>query len=195
MIGIWDDHDYGEHDGDRHNPVKHMMRKLYLDFIGEPMTSQRRTEADRGLYASYYADASRIVKILLIDIHFEREGQDDLGRRQEEWLERQVMDEADSKIFVIVSPSPLIACDRPGGDKVRNLSRKYILELIRRKNKKFFIISGELHYAEFTQLNYLTRRGDQSDLYEVMSSGLTHINGLAETVPFALLQSFNVPSF
>ena len=53
-------------------------------------------------------------------------------------------------MFLIISPAPLIAFDRPGGDKVRNLSRKFILELIRKKNKKFFIISGELHYAEFT---------------------------------------------
>ena len=65
-----------------------MMRKLYLDFISEPMTTTRRIETDRGLYTSYYADASRKIKIILIDIHFDREGLDDLGKRQEEWLDR-----------------------------------------------------------------------------------------------------------
>jgi hypothetical protein len=36
IIGVWDDHDYGENNGNINNRVKHQMRDIFLDFIEEP---------------------------------------------------------------------------------------------------------------------------------------------------------------
>ena len=41
VVGVWDDHDFGINDADKHNPVKQEMREIYLDFIGEAKNSSR----------------------------------------------------------------------------------------------------------------------------------------------------------
>lgn len=41
IIGVWDDHDYGKNNGGLEYQRKNEMRKLYLDFIEEPLNSSR----------------------------------------------------------------------------------------------------------------------------------------------------------
>lgn len=79
VVGIWDDHDYGQHDGDISNPDKDLFRAAYLDFVDEPADSERRLRRDDGIYTSYYLDAGRQAKLILLDIHYSRDGLDDLG--------------------------------------------------------------------------------------------------------------------
>ena len=42
VIGMWDDHDFGTNDGGKHYPFKDQNRDIWLDFIGEPSTTERR---------------------------------------------------------------------------------------------------------------------------------------------------------
>ena len=63
-MGVWDDHDYGTNDADKHFEHKEMMRELYLDFIDEPKDSTRRSNPD-GIYQSYYLSHGRVLLILL----------------------------------------------------------------------------------------------------------------------------------
>lgn len=53
IIGVWDDHDYGLNDQGKHFKNKHIQKQMYLDFIQEPLESQRRTEVYEGLYQDY----------------------------------------------------------------------------------------------------------------------------------------------
>jgi alkaline phosphatase D len=50
IIGVWDDHDYGKNNGDKTFKNKHIIREIFLDFIDEPLDSQRRLEKDTGIY-------------------------------------------------------------------------------------------------------------------------------------------------
>ena len=51
MIGIWDDHDYGVNDGDARNPFRIEQKQLFLDYLDEPQTSERRLRGDdNGIY-------------------------------------------------------------------------------------------------------------------------------------------------
>ena len=44
IIGVWDDHDYGQNDSGRDFEMKDQNRDLWLDFIGEPEDSERRLQ-------------------------------------------------------------------------------------------------------------------------------------------------------
>ena len=85
VIGIWDDHDSGMGDGDSSNPALDQMKKLYLDFLDEPINSQRH-QPGVGLWVSYYLDTQKQVKLILLDGHYGRTGEDDLGPDQMAWL-------------------------------------------------------------------------------------------------------------
>lgn len=89
IIGIWDDHEYGMSNGDASNPHKEWFREKFLDFLDEPDDSPRRTRKG-GVYDSYYLDEEGRVKIIMLDIHFSRVGDDDLGDEQREWLAEQI---------------------------------------------------------------------------------------------------------
>ena len=79
MIGVWDDHDYGMHDGDSSHKDRDWFKAKYLDFLQEPQDSVRRNRRNDGIYTSYYLDAGKKVKLLLLDLHYSRTGDDDLG--------------------------------------------------------------------------------------------------------------------
>eukprot|EP00877_Chromochloris_zofingiensis_P012778 jgi/Chrzof1/7754/Cz02g35160.t1 len=56
IFGVYDDHDSGWNNGDGRNPAKHEIKNLYLDAIGEPPFSSRRSHTD-GLQTSYSLNA------------------------------------------------------------------------------------------------------------------------------------------
>ena len=39
IVGIWDDHDYGINDGNKHFEYKDEFKELFLDFLNEPKES------------------------------------------------------------------------------------------------------------------------------------------------------------
>lgn len=180
------------HDGDATFVDKDWFRNRYLEFIGENSNSKRFQNKDTGIYDSYYLDAKKLVKILLLDIRFERTDEEDLGQAQIEWLTKAILEEQTSQIFLIVTASPMIANDRIAGDTLRDRTREFIIELIEMKKKFFLIISGEIHFAEFTQLGYSIAPGNQNDLWEVVSSGLSHSVGYPTTVNDFIMPTYNV---
>ena len=42
-IGVWDDIDFVQNDGNGHFPYKDQMKEIFLDFLDEPTSSIRRT--------------------------------------------------------------------------------------------------------------------------------------------------------
>lgn len=194
VVGVWDDHDYGMHDGDASFVDKAWFRERYLRFIGENTNSLRSKNIKHGIFDSYYLDSSKKVKLILLDIRYERTDEEDLGQAQIEWLSKEILEETTSEVFLIVTGSPMIANDRIAGDILRDRTREFIIELIEMKKKHFLIISGELHFAEFTQLGYSVSPKDSTDLWEVVSSGLSHSVGFPDTVHDFIIPSFNVSS-
>ena len=78
VFGIWDDHDYGKNDETSSNPNKDKSKKLFLDFLDD-FTYRRKK--GRGLYDSYYLDSGYNVKLILLDAHYDKKGEDDLGKK------------------------------------------------------------------------------------------------------------------
>ena len=57
------------------------------------------------------------------------------------------------------------------------------------------IISGEIHFGEITQLGYISRKDDPTDLYEIVSSGLSHTTSFNPAIPDFVMDTYNVHSF
>jgi alkaline phosphatase D len=97
LIGTWDDHDYGENDGDMRYKDKVESQRIFLDFLDEPSNSSRRKQ--RGVYVSYlYGPVGKQIKVILLDNRFSQynpkdgsEAPDMLGDDQWEWLERELL--------------------------------------------------------------------------------------------------------
>jgi len=114
------------------------------------------------------------------------------GPKQSRWLREQIIEEQRSTVFLLILGSPLIANDRISGDRTGEKSRNLILNLIEEKKAFFLIVSGELHFAEYTQLNFLGRKDDSTDLFEVVSSGLSHSVSFGDIAPDFIMDNFNV---
>jgi len=66
ILATWDDHDYGWNDSGRHYPLKHVSKRLFLDFFREPEASDRRNH--EGIYTSYlHPVGDKIIQIILLD--------------------------------------------------------------------------------------------------------------------------------
>ena len=50
VIGVWDDHDFGCNNCDKRFWKKDYMKQLYLNFIDEPLDSDRRLANNTGIY-------------------------------------------------------------------------------------------------------------------------------------------------
>lgn len=50
VIGVWDDHDYGNNGGDKTFANKDQNREIFLDFINEPSDSQRRLQEGSAIH-------------------------------------------------------------------------------------------------------------------------------------------------
>lgn len=73
MIGVWDDHDYGVNNGDITFAKKIPVRKIFLDFLGEPKDSERYLDTDSPIHQDYVIRTLDNIKIhyILLDIRYE----------------------------------------------------------------------------------------------------------------------------
>ena len=95
-----DDHDYGLDNGDKTMPIKDVIRKRFLDFLGEPEDSVRRSR-EGGICESYFLDPEKKVKLILLDNRYSSEQKNDpgvaddertaLGDVQDKWLREEIM--------------------------------------------------------------------------------------------------------
>lgn len=72
MIGVWDDHDYGVNDGDKDFVNKVPIREMFLDFVDEPLNSERRNEKDSPIHQDYIIQKDGVsIHIILLDNRYE----------------------------------------------------------------------------------------------------------------------------
>jgi len=91
VLGVWNDHDYGLQNGDANFSNKNVTKKVFLDFLGESRGSERR-EHHSGVYNSYYFGEKKRVKLILLDVRYNKQNDDILGEIQWKWLEKQLWD-------------------------------------------------------------------------------------------------------
>ena len=115
IIGIWDDHDYGQNNTGKWFKTKVASQQLLLDFLDEPKESPRRRQ--QGIYTGYdFGPPGKRVKILLIDnrYHADRPGPDGdlLGKDQWNWLESELATSR-AQLNLIVSGIQILPEEHP----------------------------------------------------------------------------------
>jgi alkaline phosphatase D len=171
MIGVYDDHDYGENDSGREYAMKDASKDLFLDFIGEAKDSPRRKRD--GVYTSYaFGSGEKQLKVILLDTRYNREkagkSADLLGANQWAWLENELKTST-AKLNVVVSSIQVLSKDH-AFEKWANFpeARERLLKLLA-KSKNVLIISGDRHIAEISR-----ELIDGREIFDVTSSGMTH---------------------
>jgi alkaline phosphatase D len=197
FMAIWDNHDYGSHNGGAEFELKEMTRKLFLDFFGEPKNSQRRTTPS--IYdARIFGSEGQRVQLILLDTRSfrgpfkadqrsaeERKAigkvgkylpNDDpsatiLGETQWQWLKKQLAKPAELRL--IVSSTQIIPNEK-GMDEwgVFPHERQRLFDLIESSGTHgVLLLSGNVHFSEVSKIQLV-----QYPLVEFTSSGMTHVN-------------------
>lgn len=191
VIATWDDHDYGVNDGGFEYPKKKESREVFLDFWQVPKDDPRRShDGIHGAY--YYGPPGKRVQVILPDnrtfrspllgLSVEPEDKGNylvnpdpnatmLGQMQWDWLENELRQPADIRIF---ASSTQVLADAPGYETWVNYQADYqrLIDVIDfTQAEGLFMISGDTHYAE------LSKRTDAVPypLYDLTSSGLTEV--------------------
>lgn len=181
IIGIWDDHDSGLNDGDKTNPVKEEVRQMFLDALDVPSDSPRRSNPN-GMYFSQYLSNKKI-KLILLDTRYSSDGnrlkdilfvpdqeRSNIGETQAKWLKDEV-ENSEAEYTIIGAGITMIAEDH-FGEKLFPKTKRYITTL-RNPKTRIFLISGDVHYAEFME-DPCTKHIQGYPIREFTSSGLSH---------------------
>ena len=186
IIGVWDDHDYGVNDGGKEYPMRKESQQVMLDFLDVPASSPLRTQ-EGGYSVHSYGPKGQRVKVILLDGRYfrdplKKEGKanvpdptgDVLGEAQWKWLEGQLTN-SDADIHVIGSGIQVLP-EEHIYEKWANFptARQRLLDLLgKTKPKGALLISGDRHMAEVSKV---TVPGLGYDLYDITTSGLTHVS-------------------
>ena len=187
VIGTWDDHDYGDNDGNKTFSMKAESKELMLEFLDVPATSDVYNH--EGVYMSYsFGDVGKRVKVILLDTRSfqdvlsknpsgksryltSKEG-DILGKEQWNWLEQELYNNV-ADVHIIMSSIQFIA-DKHGFEKWSNFpkAKDKLISMIHYSNANNVIfLSGDRHIAEISRI---VNDSLNFPLYDITSSGLTH---------------------
>lgn len=195
LLAIWDDHDYGWNDSGKEYLFKKESKEIFLNFFDEPQHSERRKH--EGIYTSYIFETNgKKLQIILLDNRTFRSGlrnyrgelnnkpeffypldyyphqiEDSLllGEEQWKWLEGELRKPADIRI---IGSGTQFGISFNGYEAWANFphEQKRMLELIKKtKANGVFFITGDVHYAEISKLQY----EGLYPIYDFTSSGIT----------------------
>ena len=183
VIGVWDDHDYGQNDGGKKYTMKNESKDLLLSFLDIPENAAVRNH--EGVYNSYtYGEKDKMIKIILLDCRTFKDdikrvnkisvpdpSADLLGAQQWRWLEKELKN-SQASVNIIVSSIQVIP-EQHRFEKWANhpTDRKRLFDLLKStKPKNTIIISGDRHIGEISKIDI----EGYGTLAEITSSGLTH---------------------
>ena len=187
VIGIWDDHDYGENDAGKDYAYRAESRDLLFEFLDVPADHPQRQR--EGAYTSWdYGNGKEKVKVLLLDARYFRdrlkpnrsskhrfkknEEGDILGEEQWAWLESELKN-SDAAIHVIACGIQMISAEHYF-EKWSNfpLARKRLFDLLGNTDPAgLILLSGDRHAGELSKMKI---DGIEEPVYELTSTGLTH---------------------
>ncbi len=191
IVGVWDDHDFGENnlagDSQDQTPFKKLtkpMRKAaLLKFLGKPTTS--KVAGREQIYAVYdYQREDVSIRIILLDLRYNRQDKGKtsriMGKDQWDWLKKNLTSD-DVDLHLIVSSTQILRTD--GKDTWGHYpdERTKLLTLIRNSPAQgIVLLTGDIHAAEISRLDdYVDDTGDNYrmdyPLYEITASGLNHV--------------------
>jgi len=199
MMATWDNHDYGSHTGGAEFPLKEGTKEAFLTFWEEPKDSPRWQRP--GIYdAKIFGPPGKRVQVILLDTKYNRSHfkpdptpkekrlkagkvgsyipdndpkKTHLGQEQWAWLEQELQKPAEVRL--IASSSQVIP-NQKGMDEWGNfpLERQRLFDLISKTNANgVILLSGNVHFAELSTISEAVY-----PLYELTSSGMTHVNEL-----------------
>ncbi|MFP6901179.1 MAG: alkaline phosphatase D family protein [Opitutales bacterium] len=173
ILGIWDDHDYGENDAGIEYPKKVESQQIFLDFLGEPKGSVRRKTP--GIYdAVTIGPKGKRVQFILLDTRYFRTAlkrkpnrkkgtgpygpnesgkAEVLGKAQWKWLETTLGEPAEIRV---IASSIQVVSTTHGWETWGNFpqERQRLLDLLKKtKANGVIILSGDRHSAEISKLD------------------------------------------
>ena len=163
ILAIWDDHDYGMNDGNKHFQYKHFMTKLFRDFFPLPNKSQY---LQKGLGISFRVQ-NKYQNFLFLDGRSDRDKNSQgslLGHQQESWLNQNL---GQRKLNWIISGGQFFGKHHRFESFERNFPNHFKRLIKQIKNPTFFI-SGDRHLGELLKEPHLP-------LYELTTSPI-HAN-------------------
>jgi alkaline phosphatase D len=183
ILGVWDDHDYGENDAGKEFPKKDQSQDLFLDFFNVSEDSFLRNR--KGVYSAHDIEKGDLkVKILLLDTRYHRDPLESseegylpnndgsiLGVEQWQWLENNLSEDS-YDLFLIAGGIQFLAKDHKY-EKWANFprEREKLLSLIEEKKQNVLFLSGDRHIAEMSKISLDSL---EYPIYDITSSGLTH---------------------
>ena len=194
LFQTWDDHDYGANDAGHEYPLKEEVKEVFLDFWQVPANDVRRTR--EGIYYSKeFRSGGKLVQLIVLDTRTFRgpwtkrgsdpnfrhrykpaDGNDILGTKQWDWLERTLSKSAD---LHIIASSIQFSGDYHGFEAWANApdQRLKMAELIEKQTKEPVIfISGDVHHGELSLFQTPSKR----KFYDLTSSGINQVGTILE---------------
>lgn len=178
VLGTWDDHDFGQNNGDSGYLDRDASKDLFLNFLKEPRNTPRRSR--KGMYQAYtFGKVGKQVTIILLDGRYFKNEEEGalLGEAQWKWLDQTFADTPDSQLYLIGSGIQVLPTDKIIGEKWATYpsERARLIESIKQANLTGVVslLSGDVHLAELNCME----AGLTHPLLEVTSSGLTHAWG------------------
>ena len=165
VFAIYDDHDYGADNADKTYVHKNQSLNLFNEYFRSKNVNSK-TPLD-GVYASFSFNLKNLnIKVVLLDTRFNKspksewETGDFLGENQWVWLEKELNDIVPD--VIILGSSIQILPD----DKLLEeywgkfpLARERLFHLVLNSpNNNIFLISGDVHYAEFSQVGIIFKK-------------------------------------
>ena len=190
VYAVWDDHDYGQNDAGKENPIKQQAEEIFLDFFDIPKNAANRNRT--GIYdVHWFGPIDRRVQLILLDTRYFRgpliKGELNttcpklnyaqqmdpqisiLGKQQWHWLEKQLQQPATLRIIV---SSIQVIPEQHCWEKWSNFphEREKLFDLIATtKANGVVFISGDRHLAEISKIEI---ESIGYTLYEITSSGM-----------------------
>lgn len=152
VIGVWDDHDYGQNDGNYNFKYKDEVKQLYLDFLEEPLNSDRRKSNSPIDFSYSFGSGYKSFKIILLDTRYNKRGFLDnstqmLSEDQWDWLKNEL--KSDETFTFIVSGTQILPFNRLVTECWHSKDRKQLFDLIGEANKSgVILISGDVHFGQ-----------------------------------------------
>jgi alkaline phosphatase D len=152
---VWDDNDYAQNDGNKYFIYKDVVKKLYLNFLDEPINSKRR-KIGRGMYETYtfgHTLSHRSVRIILLDVRYHKtsffdSNRDILGEEQWSWLENMLQSHNETFTF-ISSGTQILPIDRLATECWLPESRQRLFKLIAKLKKSgVILLTGDIHNGQ-----------------------------------------------
>jgi alkaline phosphatase D len=185
VFGIWDDHDFGLNDGGKEFEGKEDSKLVMFDFLDVPETNPAYHR--KGTYQSYDLALKDVdIKLLLLDSRYFRDnpikmnGQYQpnlngtiLGEEQWTWLGEMLRN--DSADVTLIGNGIQIIPEDHRYEKWANFpsERARLFDSINVSGiNNVILLSGDRHLSELSKLDV---EGMASPLYEITSSGLTHV--------------------